>query len=285
MAGETTQASAVDSQFPKWFNSAVKQEIRPLNIPRELCAIEGVKNSSTFRWTFLSDPGPATAKSEGVSMTNTQLGTSGADVSAGTVGQMATITREASAVSLFDMYSQYGAQLVRSVAEKFSTDYAGAIDDFTNDTSTTGVDLVMSQIIVASTALRGRDATGTLAGVLHTQQIGDLQQDMATSLATVNTGVPSMIGNVDASTLGGYQGTWYGIPFYMSSLINTANSAADRRGAIFVVNESIGLYEIWGPTTQTFEDIELPGTEIAVTQRYGFGVIRDAYGQTVTSDA
>lgn len=284
MAGETTSTSAVDAHFTKWFDSQIAQEIRPLNIPVELCKRRGKEMSNVFRFTFLGDPGVATAKAEGSAMANTSLTTSGQDVTVGTVGQMATVTKEHAEISLYNAYSTYGAQLIRSVAEKVSTDFAAVLDDSTNTTGSSGVDLVLSDVLEASTALRGRDATGQLAGVLHTRQIGDLQNDLGSSTASANTNAP-MIGDLDASNLGEYAGTWYRIPFWQSSLINTADAGANRHGAIFVVDDAFGYYEIWGAQSDTDKDIALPGTEIAVTARYAFGKIRDNNTQGIKTDA
>jgi len=216
-------------------------------------------------------------------MSNTSLSTTGADVTAGTIGMMATITQEHTATSLYPTLATYGSQLVRSLHEKFETDATALLDDLANVSGASGADLAASVIIEAATALSGRDAKGPLVGVLHTIQIGDLKQDLATSTAAINASDSAMVGNVDGSNLTGFQGSWYGIPLFQTSLV--VSDGTDREGAIFTADDTFGMYEIWGPRSEYDRDISLPGDEIACTWRYGVGEIRDTTGQGVRSSA
>lgn len=283
MASETTTTSAVDSLFAKWFDSRITEEIRPQNVSRPFLKFRGKESSNVYRFTYLGDPGAASSKAEGSAMNNTQLTTSGVDVTAGTIGMQATITDENDAVSLYSTYGTYGPQLMRSLAEKFETDVMGLVDGFSNTTGTTTVDLYLSDFLEASIALAGRDATGSPVAILHTRQVGDLRKDLATSTASVNSN-PGMVGNVRADNFAGYQDTWYGVPVYQTTLVNTMNAAADRGGAIFIANDALGLYEIWGPRSEVQRELGV-GTAVAVTQRYGVGELRDDFGQTIVSDA
>lgn len=262
----------------------ITEELRPLNVMRPFMKQRGRESSNVYRFTYLGDPGVAATKAEGAAMTNTQLTTTGADVTAGTIGMQATITDEHDAVSLYSTYGTYGPQLIRSLAEKFETDATALLASFSNTTGTSGADLTLLQLLQASIALTGRDVSGQQVFVGHTRQIGDLKEDLVTTAASVYANSSVKIGSSDASDLGGYQGTFHGIPCYMTTLVPTANGGADRAGALFIADDALGLYEIWGPRSETQRELGV-GTGIAVTQRYGVGEIRDTTGQSVITDA
>lgn len=259
-------------------------EARPYNVSRPFFRYAKLNKSTAHDFPIQADPGAAGASTEGTGLSNTALSTDKATATAGTIGQMATVTDELSAISIMDAWSHFGAVLARSVAEKYETDFVALIDDFANTTSTTGVDLTVSKFLEAKAAVIGRDAVGTLVAILHTTQTGDLQQDMATSTAA-QYGNPSInIGARQANELSGYAFELAGVPIYHTSLVNSANAGADRHGAIFVAGVALGLAETWGPRTELQRDASMPGTEVVVTARYGVVEIRDTWGQGIVSD-
>lgn len=280
MANETTSTSAVDSQFPKWFDAMIAQELRPLNVMRPLFKYRGKEHAPVHRFTYLGDPGVAAAKSEGSAMANTQLSTSGADVTVGTIGMQATITDEHDELSLYSTFGTYGPQLMRSLAEKFETDATALLASFSNTTGSTTTDLTMLKVLQASIALSGRDVVGQQVMVLHTRGVGDLKEDASTNNASIYANSSVKIGDVDASNLGGYQGLFHNIPTFMSTLVPTANAAADRVGGVFIAGDALGLYEVRPPSSEQARELGV-GMGVAVTQRYGVGEIRDTTGQTL----
>lgn len=289
MANETTRASAVDSEFPKWFDSMIEPEVRPLNVMGPFFKFRGPEHANIYRFTYLGatqgtayGPGAATAKNEGAAMNNTQLVTSGVDVTAGTIGMQATITDEHTETSLYSTYGTYGPELIRSLAQKWQTDATALLSGFANTSGTTNVALTLNTHLAASIALAGRDASGQQVAVYHTINVGHLKQDLASSAAAVGGNPNIQIGNVDAQNLTGYQGTWYGIPVYQTTLVPTANGTTDRQGAVFIVGQALGHYQIRPPKTETMRELGV-GLGIAVTQRYGVGELRDTFGQTVTA--
>lgn len=263
----------------------ILDEARPYNVCRPFFRFARLTKSTAHDFPIQADPGAAGASTEGTGLSNTALSTDKATATAGTVGQMATVTDELSAISIMDAYSHFGSVLARSVAEKYETDFTALVDDFSNTTSTTGIDLTVAKFLEAKAAIVGRDQTGTLVAVLHTVQTGDLQQDMATSTAAMygNSGIS--IGDKLANDLSGYAFELAGIPVYHTTLVPTANAGADRAGGIFVAGVALGLAETWGPRTELQRDASMPGTEVVVTARYGVVEIRDAAGQSLITDA
>lgn len=234
---------------------------------------------------IMDDPGAAAASVEGTGLSNTQLTTSAVTATPGTVGMMATITDELNITTMLATYETWGSVLARSVMEKEETDRTALLDDFSNTTSTTGVDLTVSTFLAAEAALAARDQVGQKVAVIHTQQAADLQQDIMTSTASYWANPNAQYNGVDVSTLNGYVGTIGGTPIYQTSLVPTANSAADRAGAIFLANVALAEGTVWDVRIELERDASMPGTEIVATSRKGYAERRDAAGQTLITDA
>jgi len=285
MAGETTLSTLDDSVFSEWMDSIMIEEIRPYNVMRPTFRYRGKEHANVFSFTLQDDPGVATAKAEGSSLSPTSMTSAKVQVTAGTIGQMATLTDELTAISLFDAYQHIAGVLWRSVAEKFETDATALLDDFSNTTGTSGADYTWAQRAEAIGALANRDAMGQLVEVLHTQQVNDLMQDLTTTTAAVFGNPNVTFAGVEVSQLQGYAFTSQGVPTLQTSLVPTADAGANRNGAIYVAGLALGHYEIWGPRTETDRDISLPGTEVVTTERYGVGVVRNTWGQGIKTDA
>lgn len=285
MAGETTTATADDAVFSEWMDEMILEELRPLQAMRGTFRFRDKRASNIFSFTLIDDPGAATVKGEGASVAPTSLTTSKAQVTAATVGFKVTLTRELTAISIFDAYETFGPVAVRSVAEKFETDATGLLDDFTNRTGTSGVDYTWAQRNEAITALANRDISGLLVEVIHTQQVGDLQQDMTTSTAAIWGNPDIQIDGMAVNERQAFVFNAFGVPTLQTSLVPTADAGANRNGAIYALDHALGHYEIWPSTSETDTDIDLPGTEVVVTERFGVGVVRNTAGQGIKTDA
>jgi hypothetical protein len=281
-----TTTSANDIYFAAWVDNMIQDEVRPMNVCRPFFRFRGKENAAAYNFPIQDDPGAGAGYSEGTGLANTAQTTSVATATAASIGMMATLTDELSEISLFDAYAHFSAVLVRSVYEKFETDATALLDDFSNITTTSGVDLTVATLFSAFSALNQRDVHGGQpVFVGHTVQGDDLKQDVLSSNASYWANSSAKVGGLDTAQISGYVGNAIGIPVYQSSLVPTANTAADRAGGLFVPNEALGLYEIRGVRTATQRFEALPGTAIITTQRYGMIEIRDTFGQTVISDA
>jgi hypothetical protein len=282
-ANETTTTSANDV-YTTLLDPMLLEEARPLNVT-EPFFYKPPGRGNAFDMPVMDDPGAASASTEGTGLSNTQLTTSKVTASPGTIGQMATITDELNFVAVISAYEQFGAVLGRSVMEKEETDRTALLDDFSNTTSTSGIDLTVATFLQAEAALASRDQAGTKVAVLHTQQAADIAQDIITSTASYWANPNAKFNGVDANTLEGYVGTIGSTPIYQTSLIPTANSGADRAGAIFLANVAVAQGTVWDLRTELERDASLPGTEIVATSRKGYVERRDAAGQTLITDA
>jgi hypothetical protein len=276
-------------QFAEWLDNKIGREVRPQNVHRPHFAFHGRENSDVFQWTINADPGAGAAVSAATDQTNATASgftPTAVTASAGTIGQMTTVLDELNAVSVVDAFANFGAVLVRSILEKYETDFAALADDsFSNSTSTSGIDLTGDTFFAAHAALLARDVFGTEISVLDPVQSTDLQRDVQSSTASMYGNDSVDINGIAAASLAGYQFTYLGIPVYQTSLQGTANSGADNVGSIYISGEALGLYEIWGPRTEMQRDASMMGTEIVASARYGVVEIRDTFGQAIVTDA
>lgn len=284
MADELTTTAANDIYFAAWVSDRVLDEIRPYNVCRPFFRFAGAEKSNAYDFPITDDPGAAAATpGEGTGFANTAMTTSKATATAGTVGQMTTITDELVAVSVIDAYSHWGNVLGRAVAEKYEVDMTALLDDFANTTGTSGQPLTYLQLLESVNQLEQRDQVGMPVGVLDPKQVGDVRADLGSSAAAF-LGNPSMsIGGMLSATLAGFVFELAGAPWYQTSLIVT--TGANAGGAVFLADVAVGLYEIWGPRTELQRDASMPGTELVCTARYGVIEIRDVAGESIITAA
>jgi len=116
-----------------------------------------------------------------------------------------------------------------SVAQTLISLLANVGDDFGSSVGTTTVNLVWTDIIDGKTTIALAKGSGSMLGVLHPVQWGDLETDaMSAGVLPAQT----MGGVINAGLESAYKGRWLGIDFYTSSAVPTANAAADRAGFI-----------------------------------------------------
>jgi hypothetical protein len=278
MANESTTTSHNDVIFTSWVRDRILDEVRPYNVQRPFFDTEGKRPSNAMVFPVQDSPGAASSYTEGTGLSNTAQTTSGQTATAGTFGMMATVTQELAETAVIDAVNQVAAVLGRSVAEKFETDAASYLDDFSNTTGVAGIKTTYAGLLDAKNQLATRDQMGTAVFVLDPLQVGGVYQDVATSGAALFAHDSTNVNGMQAATLAGYAGFDVAdAPVYQTSTVTSTG------GACYLANQALGLYEIRPPTTETFRDITLPGDEIVTTTRYGMIEIRDASGQTILS--
>lgn len=273
MASETTQTNYNDTQFAAWVTSEILDENRPYNVMKPTMRYAGRQASNAYSFPIQADSSVGAGYTEGTGLSNTELTTDVATATAGTFGQMATVTDELDETSLIDVASQAAGVLGRATLEKFETDATALIDDFQNTTGTDGVPTTMATLLEAVNQLEQRDQMGTPVGVLDPIQVGDVRQDAATSGAAIlATGIANS--TYDA-TLAGFAFAFGGVNWYQTSLVTATG------GAVYLSGVALGLYEPRPLRIETERDASLPGTEVVATIRYGVIEIRDVAGETI----
>jgi hypothetical protein len=273
MASETTSTGYNDVTFAAWVTSEILDENRPYNVMRPFFRYAGPQASAAYDFPIQSDPGAATSYTEGTGLSNTELQTSKATATAGTRGQMATITDEVEETAVLSVSSQAAGVLGRSVLEDFETLATAFLDDFANTTGTDGVPTTYATLLEAINQLEQRDQMGTPVGVLDPVQVGDVRQDVGTSGAALFGS--GMANGSQGATLAGFAFSLGGVDWYQTSTVTATG------GAVFLKNVALGLYELRPLRIETERDASLPGTEIVATARYGMIEIRDVAGETI----
>jgi len=291
MANEITLTSHNDTYLASEVRAVLMEEIRPNNSLREDMDEVGLTSSNIHDWPIQDDPGAAAAKTEATDLANTAATTSKASATLATVGIMFSPTDEVRAASLAELVVWTVGVSKRSVLEKLETDLAALLDDPTNATSTSGIDLTVDTLFAAGAALTGRDIVGQRHFTGGPQQYTDLQRDMAASISpyvgeeakrAVNFGSDQRQAMVVGDIL-----------VKQTSTVPTANAGADVVGCVYVPKHTFGLAVAndpegggkWLPRVRTQRDESNNLTEIVCTGRYGGVLKRNADGQEVDSDA
>ena len=168
----------------------------------------------------------------------------------------------------------------RSVAEKWETDVAALMDDFSNVTTAAST-LTPVDLLSAISALEQRDIPGPYVGYLDPKQTGELRAEIATTSASYAVGRDGDL--VSPFGDSGMFGTYMGLPIWQTSLVATTSSLVG--GAVFASGQALGCYEIWGPRIETQRDASYRSLEFVGTQCYGLVEISDTRGQTLKSAA
>jgi hypothetical protein len=274
----TRIADQPDFGFLRWVSSKFLNEERPyVDVTRQFLRIEGPFNAPILDFPIQGDPGASSTYTEGTGTANTALTSTKASATAVSYGIMATVTDENQENALNSAIGQAAGVLGRSDAEEFEAIYTAFLDDFANTVGTAGVATTYSDILAANAGLAARDqAGGPIVGVLDPVQVGNVQQDMATTGAAMMGNPNVMINGQLATSLSGYSGVTVGnTPLYQTSLVTSSG------GGVFLSGVALGCYEIRPSRLRMERHEEVPGTTIVVTSRHGGIEIRDRAGVTV----
>jgi hypothetical protein len=277
----TGKAALDDSVFAELVEAQMVQELRPAMTSREFLRFATPGPSTVASFPLWGDPGAATAPADDITdIASTALSDTQQSATAAEVGFRVDISDLIRATHPANLYAEAGAMVARSVAEKWETDLAAMMDDFSSVTTAasvlTGVDLLS-----AVSGLEQRDIPGPYVGYLDPKQTGEIRQEIATTNASYAVGRDGEL--VKPFGDSGFFGTYMGLPIWQTSLVVT--TAALAGGAVFASKQALGVYEIWGPRVETQRDASLRALEFVGTQCYGFVEISDTRGQTVKSAA
>lgn len=291
MANETTTSTLLGSFFAIWADTDLVQALRPHNVSRPFFRNAGKQASLVYQWGIQDDEGAATAAGsvstldEGsTGFSNTAISSTTQAATAAVAGMMTTLSDELAAIAPQSV-SQVNRVLGESLAERYETDMTALLPGFSNLTGTSGQDATIAQLLEAKIALTNRDVSGEIVAIVHPQQAGDLEVDLATQGASLYGNSSAMIGGLDATGMSGYVASPHGIPVFRTSTVPTANGGADRSGGVFEVGNALGIYEVWGPRVRTERDESGVGEEYVATGCYGVVEIHDSRGQEFTTDA
>lgn len=230
----------------------------------------------------------AAAVSEGTEATNTALTDTSVTLTASEIAIQATVT---DVLEVSDIPAAHGArlrQLGRAMADKLDVDITALFAGFSNAVGATTVDLSIANILDAIFTLENADAAslGPIVGVLHPRQAADIRNAVDADSGQAYSGVAGARGAQLGPAPGpGFFGAWFGIPFYMSTNVPTANAGADRAGGIFIADYALGLVNKWAARVESMRWPPIRGVVMTASAMYGVGEIEDSAGVEVTTDA
>lgn len=280
ITGVTALADSIAAEIVE---SKMVPELRPAMTSREFLRFAAKGPSQIASFPLWGDPGSAAAPTNDLSdISSTALSDTEASATAAEVGFRVDVTDLAREVWAGggDLYGEVAAIVGRTVAEKWETDLAALVDDFSNVTTAAST-LTPTDLLAAVSALEQRDIPGPYVGYLDPKQTGELRVEIATSGASYL--VNNENGLVAPYGVSGYFGDYMGLRIYQSSLVATTSSLVG--GAVFASGQALGCYEIWGPRIETQRDASNRSMEFVGTQCYGFKEISDTRGQTLKSAA
>lgn len=284
MANEVTTTSVTETIYTTIITDRLLREIRPMNVCRPFFRMGEAGASTSYDFTKLDDLAPTNVETpaEAADLTNRDVTTDKARVTATVKAIMASVTDLSQKVSILDVLPEVQGILARTMAEKFETDLAANLANFSN-VSDAGASMDVATFLAAIAALEQRDVSQSLVAVVHPKQQGQIRSDIQ-SKTTSYWGNDNVSGFLDKYADNGFVGSLFGVPIYQTSVVPTSDAAANRAAAIFVPGEALGLLELWTVKAEMERDASKLLTEVVLSNAYGTVEIDDTRGQTLKSD-
>lgn len=278
----TGAVALADTIFAEIVEGRVLDEVRPANTSRDFLWFAAKGPSQVASFGTWGDPGAAAAITDDLSeIASTAMSDSQASATAAGVGFRIDITDFVREINVADVYAAASRQVAAALAEKWETDVAALMDDFSNVT-TAGSTLTPLDILAAVSALEQRDIPGPYVAYLDPKQTGELRVEIATTTAQYESGGRNA-SLVSPFTNSGMFGTYMGIPIYQTSLVVTTSGLVG--GAVFASNQALGAYEVIGQRIETQRDASFQALEFVGSHWYGLVETSDTRGQTLKSVA
>lgn len=278
-----TGASALaDTIFAEIVQSRVLDELRPAMTTRDFLwfAVKGPSQVASFgTW---GDVGSGAALTDDLSeISNTAMSDTQASATAAGIGFRIDVTDFVREINVTDVYAAASRQVAAALSEKWETDLAAFMDDFSNVT-TAGSTLTPLDHLAAVAALEQRDVPGPYVAYYDPKQTAELRVEIATTTAQFESGGRNA-GLVSPYTNSGFFGNYMGVPIYQTTLVVTTSSLVG--GAVFAANQALGCYEVIPQRIETQRDASYQAIEFVGSHWYGFAETSDTRGQTVKSAA
>lgn len=193
------------------------------------------------------------------------------------------LTHEIEEYSDRAMLTELTQEAGQAAAEKFDTDALALLDGFSNSVGSTGVDLTPAVFKQAAYIARLNDNPASLTAVLHPTQTSDIEDDILTSTAVVygNPELQQLLSQ--QRPMGGYRGTFLGVPIFETTNAEGINTNADWSGAIF---SRYALAAIVGSGFKFTVSPNVPNStrEASLIMDYQVGEFVDVAGCGIVSD-
>ena len=283
MANETTSSTATELIVTEAVNLAVLEALYANMVIAPLIKnVDCPGNTLAVEFPIWNDVSASVAApGEATDLANTALNPTSATVTCAEVGIMTTVT-DMLVMSSPASVESIGQELGRALGVKIDTDISAlfAALNGASAVGTTTADMTDDDLLDAIYQLEVDNVSGQMYCVLHPIQYSDLRKDIASAGGNIFS---ADVGN-ELARKGRFQGELYGTLIKTSTTCPTANTSADRAGALFVENAMAIVWK-WKTRTELQRDASLRGTEVVVTASYGVGEISDARGCPIITDA
>ncbi len=175
-------------------------------------------------------------------------------------------------------------QLGRALGDKLDIDICALLSGFSTSVGATTVDLSLANILDAIYNLEVNDTAGlgSIVAVLHPRQTADIRTELEADQAVIYSGKSDS--NLTKAQAGWF-GNWFGIDFYQSTNVATANAGADRAGGIFIRDYALGMVQKWTAKVEVMRWAPIRGFVLVAHAMYGVGEVEDLAGVAVVTDA
>jgi hypothetical protein len=291
-----TTTTTLDAWVPSELISAdILQEARPNTVVANLVQREFLSIGQGKVWEQTQLPSTTAA---GVAETAdlsaaARTPSTSASITVGEVGLSTEVTDLSLETAIVGDLAVWARSSGRAVAQKVDGDlcglFAGLNSTGTGAVGTSGEDLGIDDFVEAIYTLELANAPGQMACVLHPVQKRDLFAELTSTAnnAAVFTNLPELVreGRLPAGApTNGFWGVFCGVPIYVTTEAETANSGADRVGAMFV-REAMTLVQLRPLRVEYQRDASARSTEVVATIAYGVGENIDTYGVPIVTDA
>ena len=305
MAGEILHSSLeTDVRMASLIGGAVRLTLSDMASIRNTGAISFLgdisgRGSDTSKLPRVALNAFTATAAENTATTNTALTDASEDIAVVRHSLVREISDQAGATArgLDDVSVELLARnMVFENEQGWMTILAAATAAFSATAGTTTVDLTVDDIYSAIATLQIASVTGPYFGMLHPRQIADLQTSVRAEggAAQWKSDHQALLAMKDQ----GFVGEFLGINFFQSSFVPTANTAADRAGAIWgagaVGYQTLTPRNVAGAAMSQGNDIltvelqrpDRAGTTLVVGHSYyGISILEQARGVAVITDA
>ena len=283
----TTLATLVPAEF---IAAQVLREARPYNVVAPLVRNERMPQGQGVSFKISQLPTTTAASvAEASDITAAARTTTESPITVAEVGLSTEVTLLARETSrLQNQLIVWAQSQGRAIAQKITGDLCALFAALNGNTAvgTSGTDITIANFLEAMYTLANANAPGQRRAVLHPRQVTDIFNAISASTGTPYSNLPELVraGRLpEGQPEAGFAGLLFGVPIYVTTEVATANSGADRAGAMFVP-DALGFVEL-RPITVTYdEDASKRSTEVVVTSAYGVGEIVDGYGVPIVTD-
>ena len=278
----STGATAMaDSIYAEIVDAVRVRELRPAMTSRSFVRFGAKGPSQVHSFPLWGDPGAAAALTDDLSeISSTALSDTQASATAAGVGFRVDVTDFVREIHPGNLYAEVGGMVSRSVAEKWETDLAALMDDFTNVTTAGGTN-TPTAFLSAVSALEQRDIPAPYVGYLDPKQTGELRAELASTTAVFEIGKNDDLVRPFGDS--GFFGTLYGVPIWQTSLVVTTSGQVG--GGVFNSQDTIGGYIVIDQRLETQRDASFQALEFVGSMWYGLVEISDTRGQGLDSTA